>query len=142
MKQKRQKTKKRENIDEEKLAIEYFDVVPFMKEKQRRKKTKERDKNKEPKESKKERQEGRNKEKKKERDKERETEKEGGQKRLREKERETLKINKKLPFLGGKQGFFLVLKTKNKKQNNKTTKTNKEGLGPSEVALRATSPDP
>ena len=41
-------------------------------------------------------------------------------------------------------------KTKNKKQktkknNNQITKknkTNKEGLGPSEVALRATSPDP
>ena len=34
---------------------------------------------------------------------------------------------------------------KNKKQNkqtNKQTKINKEGLGPSEVALRATSPDP
>ena len=47
-------TKKRENIDE-KIAIEYFDVVPFMIQKQRRKKRKERDKNKEPKESKKER---------------------------------------------------------------------------------------
>ena len=31
-----------------------------------------------------------------------------------------------------------------KKENQKKTnkKTNKEGLGPSEVALRATSPDP
>ena len=57
-----------------------------------------------------------------------------------------------MPFSRGKEGFFLYLKTKkqktkNKKQktNNKTkntTKTNKEGLGPSEVALRATSPDP
>ena len=51
-----------------------------------------------------------------------------------------------MPFSGGKQGFFSVLnnqknKTK-KKQNKKTTKTNKEGLGPSEVALWATSPDP
>ena len=34
-------------------------------------------------------------------------------------------------------------KTKKKQQpNNKKNKTNKEGLGPSEVALRATSPDP
>ena len=34
-------------------------------------------------------------------------------------------------------------KSNNKrKQNKKTQKTNKEGLGPSEVALRATSPDP
>ena len=32
-------------------------------------------------------------------------------------------------------------KTKKQKQN-KNTKTNKEGLGPSEVALRATSHDP
>ena len=47
------KPQKREKIDEEKCAIEYFDVVPFMKQKQRRKKRKERDKNKEPKESKK-----------------------------------------------------------------------------------------
>ena len=45
------------------FAIEYFDVVPFMKQKQRRKIMKERDKNKEPKESKKERQEGRKKDK-------------------------------------------------------------------------------
>ena len=56
--------KKKRNIDEEKLAIEFFHVVPFMKEKQRRQKKKERDKNKEPKDSKKQRQEGRKKEKK------------------------------------------------------------------------------
>ena len=36
-----------------------------------------------------------------------------------------------------------VLKAKKgKERKNKTKKTNKEGLGPSEVALRATSPDP
>ena len=52
-------TKKTENKKREKrlmkknVAMEYFDVVPFMKQKQRRKKRKERDKNKEPKESKK-----------------------------------------------------------------------------------------
>ena len=55
---KRGNPQKRENIDEEKLAIEYFDVVPFMKQKQRRKKRKERDKRRNQKESKKERQEG------------------------------------------------------------------------------------
>ena len=43
-----------------------------------------------------------------------------------------------MPFLGGKQVF--LLKTKKGKDNKK--KTNREGLGPSEVALRATSPDP
>ena len=55
-----------------------------------------------------------------------------------------------MPFSRGKRSFFVLKnqktkqKTKNKKQkqNKKTTKTNKEGLGPSEVALRATSSDP
>ena len=55
-------------------------------------------------------------------------------------------MNKKCPFLGGKQFFQWVAK-KGKKNNKKkktkqTKKTNKEGLGPSEVARRATSPDP
>ena len=59
------KLKKEKRFQKKKLAIEYFDVVPFMKEKQRRKKNKERDRNKEPKDNKKERQEGRKKEKKK-----------------------------------------------------------------------------
>ena len=111
----REETKKRENIDEEKPAIEYFDVVPFMKQKQRRKKRKERDKNKEPKESDKERQVGRKK-RRKERDREREREKEGGQTRLREKERETLKIDNTCPFLGENKVFFFVLKSKERKQ--------------------------
>ena len=35
-----------------------------------------------------------------------------------------------------------VLKTKRQKTEQKTTKTNKEGLGSGEVARRATSPDP
>ena len=62
-----------------------------------------------------------------------------------EKERETLKNKEKMPFLGGKNSVFLLKpkkgtkKNKNKKQ---TKRTNKEGLGPSEVGLRATSPDP
>ena len=53
-------------------------------------------------------------------------------------------MNKKSPFSGEKQFFVLNnQKTKPKKQTKqKTTKTNKEGLGPSEVALWATSPDP
>ena len=73
----------------------------------------------------------------------------GGQKRLREEERETLKINQKMPLLGGKQGFSIKAKKgkepkRKKKATKKTNKKliNKEGLGPSEVALRATSPDP
>ena len=54
-----------------------------------------------------------------------------------------------MPLLGGKTGFFLLKQRKernqkeNKKQQKKQKKQiNKEGLGPSEVALRATSPDP
>ena len=50
-----------------------------------------------------------------------------------------------MPFLGGKTGFF-QFKTKKRRstktKKNKTHKTNKQGLGPSEVALRATSLDP
>ena len=86
----------RENIDEEKPAIEYFDVVPFMKQKQTRKKRKERDKNKEPKESKKERQEGRKKRRKeREREREREREKERERERETEKEKEKKRDAKK-----------------------------------------------
>ena len=50
-----------------------------------------------------------------------------------------------MPFSGGKISFFVLnnQKTKPKKQTKqKTTKTNKEGLRPSEVALWATSPEP
>ena len=53
-------------------------------------------------------------------------------------------MNNNALFLGGKQAFFAM---KNKKQNKTNTRTkkqkeNKEGLGPSEVALWATSLDP
>ena len=52
-----------------------------------------------------------------------------------------------MAFLGGNQ-FFLSIKKKQRKEskeknkNPKKQKENKEGLGPSEVALWATSPDP
>ena len=45
-----------------------------------------------------------------------------------------------MPFLGGKTVFLLKAKKGKKKKKQKTKK--KEGLGPSEVALWATSPDP
>ena len=79
-----------------------------------------------------------------ERDREREIEKGGGQKRLRRNKGRHSKRNKKCPFLGGKQGFLSLEAKKGKgKDKNKTKqKRNKEGLGPSEVPLRATSPDP
>ena len=132
---KREDTPKKENIDEENFAIEYFNVVPFMKQKQRRKKRKERAKRRSRKKANK-RDKKEERKKKRERDREREREKEGGQKRLREKERETLKIDKKCHFLGENKVLF-VLKSKERKGNNKKNKKkqNKEGLGPSEVAL-------
>ena len=52
-----------------------------------------------------------------------------------------------MAFFKGKTGFFFFLTKKgnqNKNNNKKTNKNNtknKEGLGPSEVALWATSPD-
>ena len=51
-----------------------------------------------------------------------------------------------MPFSRGKTRFFVVLQSKERKgtkTNQKKQKkiTNKEGLGPSEVALWATSPD-
>ena len=49
-----------------------------------------------------------------------------------------------MPFLGGKLGFLLKAKKgkEQKQQKQKQKLINKEGLGPSEVALWATSPDP
>ena len=72
--QEENKTGNKKKIDEEHFVFESLDVVPFMKQKQRRKKMKERDKKKEPKKSKK-------KDKKKERRKEQERERERKRKR-------------------------------------------------------------
>ena len=51
-----------------------------------------------------------------------------------------------MPFSRGKTGFLSIgskeMKGKKQKTKQNKTKTNKDGLGPSEVALRATSPDP
>ena len=75
------------------------------------------------------------------------------------KEKQRVKNKQKMPFLGENRAFLLKTKKgkgekakKNKKTTQKTNKeglgpsemekTNKDGLGPSEVALRATSPDP
>ena len=140
------KPQKRKNIDQEKIAIEYFDVVPFMKQKQRRKKRKERDKNKNQKKAKKKDK----KEEKRTRTRERQRKrnrKRGRPKKAKEKQRETLKNQQKMPFSKGKQGFLCIKQQRKerKKQNKRPKKQkiiNKEGLGPSEVALRATSPDP
>ena len=119
---------KREKIDEGKLCTSIFLMLfLFMKQKQRRKKRKERDKNKEAKESKKERQEGRKKGEEEEIDRERKIEKGGGQKNLRRNKGRHSKINQKCPFLGGKQGFFVVQSKERKgtKTNQKKQKKNK-----------------
>ena len=76
-----------------------------------------------------------------ERDKEREIEKGGGAKTLKRNKGRHRKNTPKCALLGYKQ-VFLVKPNKRKAKKNKTTKINKEGLGPSEVALWATSPDP
>ena len=68
----------------------------------------------------KERQEGRKKTRERERQRKR-NRKGGGQKRLREKERETSKINKKCPFLGGKQDFLWIKNKERKKNKTKPT---------------------
>ena len=66
----------------------------------------------------------------------------GGPKKAKKKQRETQKNEQqKCPFLGGKQVFSILQKNKKQKKNKKL-KENKEGLGPNEVALWATSPDP
>ena len=129
----------------ENFVIEYSDVVLFMKQKQRRKKRKERDKTRKQKKAKKKDRKEREKGQEEERDREREIEKGGAPKKLRRNKGRHSKINKKCPFLGGKQGFFCITKQRKERNNNKPKKTkkkNKEGLGPSEVALWATSPDP
>ena len=91
----------RQRINEENFVIEYFDVVLFMKQKQRRKKRKQRDKSKETKESKKERQEE-------------------AKNRLRRNKGRHSKINKKCPFLGEKKQAFLL----NAKKGKEKTKQN------------------
>ena len=109
-----------------------------MKQKQRRRKKKETKK--EPKESKQRKTRRKEERKEQERDRERGSEKGGGQKRLRRNKGRHSKISKNALFRG-KTGFFSI-KSKERKRRKKNNTQNKEGLGPSEVALRATSPDP
>ena len=47
-----------------------------------------------------------------------------------------------MPFLGEKQCFSIKQRKARNQKKTKKQKINKEGLGPSEVALWATSPDP
>ena len=159
----------------------FFSWNKSREERKGKKETKTRKQNKAKKKDRKERKKGQEEE----RDRERKIEKGGGQKKLRRNKGRHSKINKECPFLGGKQGFFVLQSKERKgtttnqkkqkinkfggfrakwggplghltwslnppkqKQNKKKTnkkkqqKRNKEGLGPSEVALRAASPDP
>ena len=75
----KKETKKRERISG-KIAIEYFDVVLFMKQKQRRKERKERDKNQETKREQKRKTRRKKETKEQERDREREIEQGASQK--------------------------------------------------------------
>ena len=95
----RQETQKKERILMKKhFAIESFNVVPFMKQKQEERKEKKERKTRNENKAKK-RQEGKTKEyKKRERDREREIQEGGGQKTAKEKQRETLKNKQKMPF--------------------------------------------
>ena len=119
-KQDRKPPKKEKKFDEKESQ---FNIFMFSlhetkaKKKEQWKKTKARNTKKaKKKDTKEERKTRRKKERQEqERDRERETEKGGGQKRLREKKRETLKTDKKMPFLGGKQGFSIKTR-KRKKQ--------------------------
>ena len=72
--------------------------------------------------------------------------KKGEAKKAKEEQRETLKNKPKMPFSRGKTRFFCSTKQRKERNKDKPPKNkkiiNKEGLGPSEVALWATSPDP
>ena len=99
--------KRRERVDENKCALEYFDVVPFMKQRPKRQKKKKTKKETKTRNQKKAKKKDKKKERRKrKRERERETEQEqlkrGEAKKAKEKQRETLK---KMPFLGGKQFF-------------------------------------
>ena len=116
------------------FVIEYFDVVLFHETKAKKKEKGKRRQKQETKRKQERKTRRKEERKEKDRDRERESEKGGGQKRLGRKKGKHLKINKKCPFSGGKQGFSMKNKERNQQKNKKTKKTNKEGLGPSEVA--------
>ena len=69
---------------------------------------------------------------------EREREWKGEVRQAREKQRETLKNEQKYPLSQAKTDYF----SKCKNTKKKTKKEKQGGSRPSEVALRATSPDP
>ena len=103
------------------FGIKYFDVALFMKGKQRRNKKKESDKKRNQKKAKKkDKKEGR---KKSERERQRKRKwKRGRQKRPGRKKGKHSTINRKVPFLGEKQGFSI----KDKERKGKKNQTKKQ----------------
>ena len=109
--------KKEKGLMKTKCVVEYFDVVPFMKQKAKNKE-KERKRQKQGTKKKQKRKTRRTKKSKEQaRDREREIEKVGGQKWLRINKGRHSKINKKCPFLVGKNSFST--RCKDRKQKNK-----------------------
>ena len=101
------------------------------------------------KKAKKERQEGRKKDKSKTERQRKRKWKRGRPKKVKGERKGNTENKPKNALFRGKNRFFLLktkkgkeAKKKKTKKRKQTKKTNKEGLGPSEVALRATSPDP
>ena len=140
------KPKERKNISGKKeIAIENVHVVLFMKQKQRRKKnekeTKTRNKKKAKKKDKKEERKTRERERQRKRNRKR-----GRPKKVKGERKRNIENKQKMPFSRGKTGLLSIKKqrkqSKEKNKNQRKQKENKEGLGPSEVALWATSPDP
>ena len=147
----RQETKKREHIHWKPRNCNFIfsccsiHETKAKKKEQWKKETKTRNKKK----AKEERQEGRKKDKRKI-ETEKEKQKRGRPKKVKGgRKRNTENKPKNVPFMGKNRVFLLKQKKRKEpkrkqKATNKTKKKqiNKEGLGPSEVALRATSPDP
>ena len=122
------------------FVIEYFDVVLFMKQsrEEKKKETKTRNQKKAKKRHKKEERKKRKRERQRTKVKKGEAKKGSG-----ETKGDTQKNNNAL--FREEQGFSIKNKERKGKTQKKiknTKKTNKEGLEPSEVALRAPSPDP
>ena len=123
--------KKREKIDETKklqfnIFMLFFSWSKSKEERKMKKVTKTRNKKKSKRKTRRKKET-----QKQERDRERETEKGGRPKKVKGERKRNTENKQKNALLGGKQGFSI--KTKERKKKNK--KTNKEGLGPSEVAL-------
>ena len=145
----RQETQKREHFDEEKKFQFNIFMLFFSRNKSTEDRTKKETKTRKKKKAKKERQEGRKKDKSKTERQRKRKWKRGRPKKVKGERKGNTENKPNNALFRGKNRFFSIKnkerkgsKKKENKQKKQTKKTNKEGLGPSEVALRATSPDP